>query len=350
MHFDFTEDTYDLRDGARDFLQGECTPEYLRSVWDAFDDAGSTGRSDTLWKQLAETGLVGLTIAEKHGGLGMNEVDLVLILEEAGRVALPEPLIETTAIAAPTITEAGTDEQRNMWLPRIASGDAVATVQLGDQQLVTDAHVADILICQRGDELHLVPAERFNATPQPAMDRARRLFSVEAETGTETRMDGDADATTKAFDRAAAATAAFLSGLSQQMLDLTVAYVKERTQFGVPVGSFQAVKHKLAETLLLTETAKAPIWYAAYAIAHDLPDRSSAVSVAKAYANQAAAKANFEALQCHGGIGFTWEHDLHLWMKRGEALEQSFGSARFHRQRLEEHVLAGDVSTSDVTN
>ena len=344
MHFDFTSDTYDLRDGAREFLRGECTPAHLRAMW---DDA--TGRSEQLWKELAETGLIGLTVPEEYGGLGMDEIDLVLILEEAGRVALPEPLVETTAVGAPTLAEAGNDEQRTTWLPRIASGDAIVTVQFADQNLVTDAHVADLLLTERDGELHAVPAERFNATAQPTMDGARRVFTVEAETSADTRLSGGADAAatvSKAFDRAAAATASFLNGLSQQMLDMTVAYVKEREQFGVPVGSFQAVKHKLAETLLVTETSKAAAWYAAYAIAREheasvggAAGRSAAVSVAKAYASDAAAKANFESLQCHGGIGFTWEHDLHLWLKRGEALEQAYGSARYHRRRLTDRVF-----------
>jgi len=171
------------------------------------------------------------------------------------------------------------------------------------------------------------------------MDGARRVFTVEAETDDDTRMAGDQAAASKAFDRGAAATAAVLNGISQRLLDMTVAYAKDRTQFGRPVGSFQAVKHTLAETFLLVETAKAAGWYAAYAIATDLPDRSTAASVAKSYATEAEAVANRNALQIHGGIGFTWEHDLHLWLKRGKALEQAYGSATFHRARLADAVF-----------
>jgi alkylation response protein AidB-like acyl-CoA dehydrogenase len=335
VYFDFTDEQFQLRDAARDFFTGESPATHVRAMWDS-----ETGRSPDLWKKMAEIGFVGLTVPEEHGGLGMDEVDLVLILEEAGKVALPEPFLETTAVAAPTLVEAGTEAQRAEWLPRIAAGEAIVTIQLGQQKLVSDAHVADLLICERDGQLHAVPKDKFNAVFQPSMDGARRVFTVEAETGDDTLMTGGAEAAVKAFDRAAWATAAFLDGIAQTELDMTVAYIKERQQFGRPVGSFQAVKHKMAETLLVVESAKAAIWYAAYAISVDSPDRSTAVSVAKSYATDAEFKAKYEALQCHGGIGFTWEHDLHLWLKRGKALASAYGSARWHRDRLAEGVFA----------
>ncbi|HVM18379.1 MAG TPA: acyl-CoA dehydrogenase family protein [Egibacteraceae bacterium] len=329
MHFDFTDEQYQLRDAARDFFAGESSAAHVRAMWES-----DTGRSPELWAKMAEMGFVGLTVPEEHGGLGMNEIDLVLLLEEAGKAALPEPLLETTAVAAPTLLEAGTPEQVKQWLPRIAAGEAVVTVQLGGAPLVADAHIADLLIVERDGALHAVPSDRFTATAQPSMDGARRVFTVEAQTDDGTRMDADAGAIAKAFDRGAWAAATFLAGIAQTELDMTVAYVKEREQFGRPVGSFQAVKHKLAETLLVVESAKAAVWYAAYAIATDAADRSQAVSVAKSYATDAEHKANYESLQCHGGIGFTWEHDLHLWLKRGKALAPAYGSARWHRERL----------------
>ncbi|MGH3666627.1 MAG: acyl-CoA dehydrogenase family protein [Egibacteraceae bacterium] len=335
MHFDFSAEQYQLRDAARDFFAGECPPSHVRAMWDH-----ETGRSPQLWSKMAEIGFVGLTVPEGHGGLGMNEVDLVLLLEEGGRAALPEPLLETTAVGSPTLAEAGTDAQRQVWLPRIAAGKAVVTLQLGGSALVTDAHVADLLLCERDGALHAVPADRFNAVVQPSMDGARRVFTVEAETGDDTRLAGGPEAAAKAYDRAAWATAAVLNGIAQRLLDMTVAYVGRREQFGRPVGSFQAVKHKLAETLLAVETSKPATWYAALVIATDAPDRADAVSVAKSYATEAERKANAESLQCHGGIGFTWEHDLHLWLKRGKALEAAFGSATWHRARLAERLFA----------
>lgn len=336
MNFDFSDDQYALRDAARDFFAGESSADYVRGTWDS-----ETGRSPQLWRQLAETGFVGLTVPEEHGGLGMNEVDLVLILEEAGRAALPEPLLETTAIGVPLLVEAGSEAQQKEWLPKVAAGEAVISVQLADAPTVVDAHIADLLLIQRGDELHAVPKDAFSATAQPSLDGSRRVFTVDADLSADTRMAGGAAEAVRAFDRGAAGTAAILNGLAQRMLDMTVAYVQERQQFGRPIGSFQAIKHKLAEVLLLVETSKAAGWNAAYALAIDSDERSIAASVAKAYASDAEAKANYESLQSHGGIGFTWEHNLHLYLKRGKALEQAYGSARWHRARLAEHVFAG---------
>jgi alkylation response protein AidB-like acyl-CoA dehydrogenase len=335
MNFDFSDEQYQLRDGARDFFAGESSAAHVRAMWD-----DESGRSPGLWKKMADIGFVGLTVPEEHGGLGMDEIDLVLILEEAGRAALPEPLLETTAIGVPLLLEAGTQAQQDEWLPKIAAGDAVVTVNLAGAPLVADAHIADLLLLQRGDELHAVPKEAFNASPQPSMDGARRLFTVEAETSDDTRMDGGAAEAAKAFDRGAAGTAALLNGIGQTLLDRSVQYAKEREQFGRLIGSFQAVKHLLAETVLVVESSKAAAWYAAYAIANDLEDRSDAASVAKSYASEAAKKANTESLQVHGGIGFTWEHDLHLWLKRGKALEAAYGSAQDHRARMADRIFA----------
>lgn len=334
MNFDFSDDQYALRGAAKDFFAGESSADHVRATWDT-----DTGRSPELWRKMAETGFVGLTVPEEHGGLGMDEIDLVLILEEAGYAALPEPLLETTAIGVPLLREAGSEAQQKEWLPRIAAGEAVVTVQLAGAALVADAHIADLLLLQRGDELHAVPKGAFTYTAQPSLDGARRMFTVEAQTSGDTRMAGGAAEAAAAFDRGAAGTAAILNGLSQRMLDMSVAYVQERYQFGRPVGSFQAIKHKLAETLLVVETSKAAAWNAAYTIAKGLPERSTAASVAKAYASDAELKANYESLQCHGGIGFTWEHNLHLFLKRGKALEQSYGSASWHRARLAESLL-----------
>jgi alkylation response protein AidB-like acyl-CoA dehydrogenase len=335
MNFDFTAEQYTLRDAARAFFAAVCPPAHVRAMWS--DD---TGRRRGLWRAMAELGLLAVTIPECHGGLGLDEIDLVLVLEEAGRAALPEPLLETAAVAAPLLREAGTPEQQERWLPRIAGGEAIVTVQLAGAPLVADAHVADLLLAGRGDELHAIPRDRFTVTACPSMDGARRLFRVAADAGDDTRMAGGPNAATAAFQRGATATAAVLNGVSGRLLDMTVAYVAARRQFGRPVGSFQAVQHKLAEALLLVETARPAAWYAAYAIARGLADRGIAAAVAKAAASDAAAKANDEALQCHGGIGFTWEHDLHLWLKRGKALEQAYGSARFHRQHLAAGLFA----------
>jgi alkylation response protein AidB-like acyl-CoA dehydrogenase len=335
MHFDFTQDAKDLAAGAREYLAGESTAAHVRAVWDA-DGA----RDPKRWRQLAETGFVGVAIPEAHGGLGMGDVELALLLEEAGRANLPEPLLETAAVAAPTIAAHGTPEQQQEWLPRIAAGDAIVAVRLGTEPVAVDADVAAALLVEVDGALHLVPAGAFGSQRVTSLDRARRVFTVTAETGPATLLTDDPAAVARTFDRAATATAGWLNGIGQQLLQMSVAYVREREQFGRPVGSFQAVKHLLAETVLEVESSRAATWYAAYAVQHDLPDRVEAVSVAKSFAADAERLANTNALQAHGGIGFTWEHDLHLWLKRGKALEGAYGTAAWHRERIADLILA----------
>jgi alkylation response protein AidB-like acyl-CoA dehydrogenase len=334
VYFDFTPDAKDLAAGAREFLTGEYPATYVRSVWEA-----DGPRDPKKWTQLAETGFVGVCVPEAHGGLGMGDVEMALLLEEAGRANLTEPLLETGAIAAPTIADYGTEGQQAEWLPRIASGEAIIAVQLGGAPVVVDADVAAALLIEVDGALHLVPAGQFTTTRRPSLDRARRVFTVEAQTSADTLLTDDPAAVARTFDRAATATASWLNGIGQMVLELSVAYVKDREQFGRPVGSFQAVKHLLAETVLEVESSRAATWYAAYAVQHDLEDRAEAVSVAKSYASDAERLANTNALQAHGGIGFTWEHDLHFWLKRGKALEGAYGTASWHRSRIATQLL-----------
>jgi alkylation response protein AidB-like acyl-CoA dehydrogenase len=198
---------------------------------------------------------------------------------------------------------------------------------------VQDADVVDFVIAQDDEELHLVPQENVRSTPMASEDRSRRLFTVQADMSQKNRVTKEASAVETARSRGASATASFLNGISLRLLEMTLDHVKARQQFGRPVGSFQAVKHKLASVHVAVEAARSAAWYAAYALARRLPDAHPAASAAKAAAADAAALAGTEALQCHGGIGFTWEHDLHLWLKRAKALEPSYGSASEHRQR-----------------
>jgi alkylation response protein AidB-like acyl-CoA dehydrogenase len=334
MDFDFSEEQYMLRDAVRDLLQKECTPAEVRRLWD-----DETGRNPERWRKLGELGVLGLTIPEDAGGAGMDELDLVLALEEAGRAILPEPLLEHAAIGAPLLARAGTDAQKSAWLPRLATGEAKVTVGLKGQPYIQDAD-ADIVILEQDGELHAATQDRLTLTSMPSVDGARRLSRVTAELDQDTLMGPAGGDAAWAFDHGAAGTSAELVGIAQAMVDMTVAYAKEREQFGQKIGSFQAVQHKLAETYLLVETAKAAVYYAAYALAKDLPDASIHVSVAKAYASDAERRANYESLQIHGGIGFTWEHDLHLWLKRGRALEAQYGDADWHRRRIGDWVYA----------
>lgn len=335
MDADLTADQRALARGARDFLVAECPPSVVRQAWES-----TTGRSSHLWTKLAGVGFLGLVVPERYGGMGLGDLELAVLLEEAGRVALPEPLLET-AVACLTLAETGTDAQRERWLPMIAAGETVATISVEDQQLVADAHVAEVLVLAARGQLHVVPAERFAAAAQPTFDGARRLFTVRAELSRDTAMGAEGDPAVRLTDRAAVAAAAVVIGIAAHLLEVTVAYVKERHQFGRPVGSFQAVKHKLAEAHLAVETARPAVWAAAHLLDKRSAQASVAASVAKSYAASAAAVVNDHALQCHGGIGFTWEHDLHLWLKRGKALEQAYGTPRWHRNRLIDMVGEG---------
>jgi alkylation response protein AidB-like acyl-CoA dehydrogenase len=334
MRFAFTPDQLLFRDSLRDVLKKECAPGVVRAAWSSDD-----GRAPGLWKKLATLGVVGLTVPEERGGLGLGELDLVLLLEECGRVALPEPIVETTAIAAPLAKEIGLDPS---WLDRIAAGDAVIAVGLEGVEYVQHASVADLLLLQRGDEVHRVARSDVRLTAQPSIDRSRRLFRVEWEPTAATRIAGGAEgrrALDRAFDRGALAQSAVLLGLARQMLDMTVEYVKVRKQFGAAIGSFQAVKHHLADSLLAIELARPVVHRAAYSIVHADADRACHVSMAKACASDAATTVARAALQCHGAIGYTFEHDLHLWMKRAWALAASWGDAAWHRARVGASIL-----------
>jgi alkylation response protein AidB-like acyl-CoA dehydrogenase len=332
MDFDFSEEQNLLRSTVRDLLSKECTPRHVRAMWE--DPAG---RSPERWKKLGELGVLGLCLPEAHGGSGMDEIDMVGVLEEAGRAILPEPLLESAAVGGPLLARCGTDAQQQQWLPRLARGDATISIGLAGQPYVNDGN-ADLVILERDGELHAAPQDRLTLTPMPALDGARRLFKVTAELDSETLMAPASEHATWALDHAAAASAAELVGIAGAMLDMSVEYAKVREQFGRKIGSFQAIQHKLAECLLLVESARSAVYYAAYALAKDLPDASIHVSVAKAYASDAERRMNYEALQIHGGIGFTWEHDLHLWLKRGRALEAAYGDADWHRRRISDWV------------
>jgi alkylation response protein AidB-like acyl-CoA dehydrogenase len=351
MRFAFTDDQLLFRDTVRDLLAKECQPEQVRYAW--VDD---DGRLREVWDALAEMGVLGVQVPESSGGLGLTELDLVLLLEETGRVALPDPIVETAAVAAPllgSLAQAGAGvgaggisgegrELAGLWASRVASGQAVVAVWLDGSPLVSHGGDADLLLAQTQGRLVAVAGDRVAAVPQPSVDGARTLHTVSWAPADETVLaDGDAARALVglALDRAALGTAAQLVGLGQQMLELTVAYVKERQQFGVPIGSFQAVKHHLADALLHLEFARPVVEAAAWSLATGQPDASRSASHAKAAAADAARLVGRQALQCHGAIGYTVEYDLHLYLKRVWALSEAFGSAAHHRRRVAESLL-----------
>ena len=329
MDFSLTDEQVALRTMARELFAKINPPSRLRALWDGDE------RHPQAWQSLADVGLTGLGIPEELGGSGGDVLDLAVVLHEAGRACLPEPYLDTVAVAGPLLRDCGDEDVRRTWLPRIAAGEATVAVQLVDQPFVVDADVADALLVEVDRGMHLVDAEGFAATAVEGEDRARRLFRVEFSAGMRV---GDA---TVARRLGALGSAAMLNGIADALLDMTLEYVKVRQQFGVAVGSFQAVKHKLASLYATLGSATAATQLAAYAVATGAADADAAVSAAKVHAVAAEDLANTEALQCHAGIGFTWEHDLHFWLKRGRALEHVYGSAGEHRRRLAAALLDG---------
>lgn len=327
MHFAFTEDQILFRDTVRDLLANECKPEDVRAAW-----GNDTGRIPGVWDKLVEMGVGALTAPEAAGGLGMNEIDLVLLQEEAGRAALPDVLIEHTAVGIPLLAELG----ETAWLGRAAAGEATIGVGIGSPYVLY-ADQCDVLLLVHDDEVHAVPVADVTLTPQRSVDYSRRLSSVAWSPSAATLVAKGDDARTAvigACDRGALAAAAQCVGIAQTLIDVTVDYVGQREQFGKIVGSYQAVKHQIANALLAVEFARPLVYVAAYAVANTTPHRAREVSMAKAAASDAVDRAARTALQCHGAIGYTFEYDLHLWMKRGWALAAAWGDAAFHRDRV----------------
>lgn len=315
MRFAFTPDQLGLRDAVRDLLERECTPAAVRAAWDA--PPGDLDRK--VWDHLAEMGVLHVLVPESQGGLGLDFCSLVLLLEEAGRFCLPHPISDTAAVAAPLL---GARLDGSM----VAVSLAGSPVSCG---LDADKIVVD-------DDGALVLAERDEVMLEPlsGVDRARRLAGVEAIADAAMLLTDDPHAIDAAFDRAALGAAAQLIGLGQAMLDLTVGYVTARKQFGAPVGSFQAVKHRLADALQQLEFARPPVYRAAWSVAEQSATAPRDVSMAKAMASDAAGFVGRQALQCHGAIGYTVEYDLHLYLKRTWALARACGDAAWHRDRV----------------
>ena len=335
MNFSFSEEQRAFQLAFRELLRRECPPAVVRTAWGEGD-----GRSPALWKKLAEQGIPAVLAPETQGGLGGDELDLVLLFEEAGRAALPEPLL-ATCVGVGLLHDAAPALAAH-WLPRVAAGQARLAIQLGHQVHVADAHVADLLLVEHAGALFALRREAIELFAERSVDGARRLFRVTGQPGPASCVaTGEVarEALCAAADRAALLCAAELVGLGAQMIEMTAAYAKVREQFGRPIGSFQAVGHHLAEALLAVELARPVVHAAAYAMARREPDRAIAVSMAKARASDAATLSARMALQCHGAIGYSFEHDLHLWMKRAWALAASFGDAACHRARIGRHLF-----------
>lgn len=338
MDFRFSEDQQLFRSTVHDFLVTELSPERIRASWDT-----PTGRSDELWSQLAGLGLTGITIAEEHGGLGMNELDFVLLAEEMGYVALPEPLVDTVLIAAPLLARCADTTLAAEWLPRIAAGDAKLAVGLACHPLVADAHVADLLLLQHGDEMHAVPRSAVSLRANESLDPSRRLFHVDWTPSAQSCIGSGAAGRAlidTALNRGALGAAAQCLGLAQRLIDISVAYTGERKQFGQVIGSFQAVQHLLANVAVKLEYAKAPVHRAACDVATDAARAGVSVSHAMIAASEAALLAARNSIQVHGAMGYTWEVDVHIFAKRAWTLDNAWGDRALHKQRVADFVFA----------
>ena len=320
MRFAFTDDQLAFRDAVRDLLANECPASVVRAAWENAD-----GRSGAAWRALADMGVLGALAPEDAGGLGLTVLDAVLVFEEAGYAALPEPLVEHALVAIPVLDDPS----------RAAGGEITVTASLGDPYVVY-GESADQIVVDDDDLLYVVDRADAMLSPSAAVDGARRLAWVEWDPTSPVGNEVTRDA---AFDRGALGTAAQLVGLARRMLDLTVEYTKERQQFGVPIGSFQAVKHHLADSRTAIEFARPLVYRAAWSVTEGDPNASTHVSMAKSLASDAATLTARQALQCHGAIGYSYEYDLHLFMKRAWALAATWGDAAWHRARVGRAIL-----------
>ena len=347
MDFGFSQEQELLRATARKFLENECTSGFVRARME--EPAGVT---DEFWAKLAEQGWLGLIYPEEHGGSALGFVDLTVLMEEMGRVVMPGPFLSTVLLGGLAIREAGSAAQKKEWLPRIASGKAKTAlawiepsarwdaagvtcaaretkdgfVLNGTKLFVLDAHLADVLVVvartsegrtpEEGTSLLLVPKGTRGVEVKllPTMDQTRKLCEVsfkDAAVPADALMGAKGSAwpaLSRVVERATVALCAEMCGGAQRVLDMTTDYAKIRIAFGKPIGTYQGVKHKAADML--------------------------AASMAKAYVSDAYRRVSALGIQLHGGIGFTWEHDLHLYFKRAKSSEFTFGDATFHRERV----------------
>ncbi|ROS05613.1 alkylation response protein AidB-like acyl-CoA dehydrogenase [Sinobacterium caligoides] len=341
MDFTFNEDQLLFQEGVRDFLTNEVTPEKIRELWET-----DSGRSPALWGQLTELGLTGLTVPEAFGGMGMNELDFVLLAQECGYVALPEPLVQTVLVAVPTLVNSSNEDLKAKWLPQVAEGAATIAVGLEQNLLVEDAHIADLLLMEKNGNLYAVEQADVTLEYNQSVDPSRKLYQVSFdESRAMVVAEGDeAQALVNgALNRGALGCAAQALGLTQRMIDISVQYTSERTQFGVAIGTFQAVKHRMANVAVPLEYAKATVAQAAYAIANNVSSVDKNVSHAKSMACAASLLGAKNSIQVHGAMGYTWEVNLHIYMKRAWALDKTWGDQAFHKGRVAEAIFADDA-------
>ena len=322
MDFDLSDDQIALRDGARELLDGLAAPAQVRA-----HTAGGAPFDASLWAAMADQGWLGIEVPEARGGVGLGPVEVAVLCEELGRHSAPAPFTPTVlAIAA--LDDAGEDG----WVERLVAGDALACVAWDPAAPVPYAPSSDLAVVLADDGVFTIDIGERPAR-QPAMDLTRELGWLPFDRS-RARQIGDADARDRLLDRGATFAAADLLGSASRALDLAVEHAKERVQFGRPIGSFQAVKHRCADMLVDVEGMRSTVYWAAWCIGAADPEAHVAASTAKTWCSDASKRVMGSALQVHGGIGFTWEHDLHFFMKRAQLDQLAFGDAVFHRARL----------------
>jgi alkylation response protein AidB-like acyl-CoA dehydrogenase len=351
MNFDFNDEQRAIKDSARDLLASRYPLAEVRRL--ATEE--EHGFTDGQWDELVSLGWPGIFVDESHGGQGLGVVELVILEEELGYALAPTPLFSDAA-AGLVLQAAGSDEQKERWLAPLAAGELRGTVAMlsddgpaqaegealtGAWAAVPDAASAAVVIVGEGERHWAVATDADGVTiePTPGIDPTRKLFRVALDGTPAEPLPGDPEAVASAHDAAATALAAESVGVAQRAMEMAVEYAKDRKQFDTPIGSFQAVSHRCAEMLLETEGARSATYHAAWALDHEPNSGALAASMAKAYASDAGFRVPASSIQVHGGIGFTWEHDLHWFLKRGTANAHAFGDARWHRARVAD--LAG---------
>ena len=355
MDFALSDDQRAIQEAARDFLTDAANPDVIRTAVE-----GATGFDEGLWQALAgEMGFAGLMVPEEHGGLGLGAVEMALVLEETGRVLAPVPFFETAVLAVQAVLAAGSEEQKASILPRLASGTRASFAGTatrptlrdgkltGTADFATFAHVADLIVVATADDsLVVLNADTPGLTVEalPALDRTRRFARLTFDCAVGPDMILGAPGSAKAaIERTLTIGAGLLSaeqtGGMQYSLDATVDYAKQRVQFGRLIGSFQAYKHMLADMMLLIEASRSAAYYAAAAIDENGDELAQACHIARAYVSDAYRSVTGDAIQLHGGIGFTWEHHAHLYFKRARATASWIGTPDQHREALSQIIM-----------
>jgi alkylation response protein AidB-like acyl-CoA dehydrogenase len=354
MQFGLSESQQILKNNARRFFAAECPMTEVRRISET-----GTAHDETLWRKMAEQGFLGVRIPEESGGMGLGMVELAALAEEMGRALVPGAFL-SNVFAASAIQAAGSTQH----LAEIANGSRKATVALlesdaswspdsvkmppldGEKMFVADAGVADLFVLAARDGgdlgLYCVEAKNTAITPMPAMDLTRNLYKVAFHHASgELIAKGDAarQALDRALDIATVTICAEMTGVMQRTLEIAVEYAKTRKQFGKPIGQYQAVQHQCADMLLWTESSRSATYYAAWAFENGASDARAAVSVAKAYASDVCREVGNRGIQVQGGMGFTWENDIHFYYRRAKANEIAFGDATFHRERIARLVI-----------